>query len=284
MCYFEIETKAKINLTLDVLYKRQDGYHEVEMIMQSISLCDRVKIKLLPKREIRLFCDTAGVPLNEENTAYKAAKLLMETYKLDAGLEIEISKNIPIAAGLAGGSADAAAVIIGINELFDLKKSTQQLIEFGKRIGADVPFSIIGGTALAKGIGEKLEKLPKLENIGVLLIKPPYFVSTKKVYSRLNIGNIKKRPNTANMIERIKNNDIYGIAEGLCNVLEEVTFKMHPELEGIKRELKEKGALGSLMSGSGPTIYGIFENRRDAEKTAEKLSKFKSMIIITEMQ
>ncbi|MGB9841000.1 4-(cytidine 5'-diphospho)-2-C-methyl-D-erythritol kinase [Thermovenabulum sp.] len=283
MHIFEIDVKAKINLTLDVLYKRQDGYHEVEMIMQTISLSDRVSMRLLPKKEIRILCEAPGVPLNEENTAYKAAKLMMDKFNLDAGLEIEIKKNIPVAAGLAGGSADAAAVLMGINEIFDLKKDLGQLIKLGKIIGADVPFSIMGGTAVARGIGEKLEPLPGLKDIVVLLVKPPYFVSTKEVYSRLNVGNIIKRPDTIGIIDKIKRADVRGIAEGLCNVLEEVTFKMHPELFGIKEAMKERGALGSLMSGSGPTIYGIFESLKDAQKAAEKFNGYKNTVIITEV-
>lgn len=280
---FEIDVKAKINLTLDVLYKRQDGYHEVEMIMQTISLSDRVSMRLLPEKEIRILCEAPGVPLNEENTAYKAAKLMMDKFNLDAGLEIEIKKNIPVAAGLAGGSADAAAVLMGINEIFDLKKELGQLMELGKIIGADVPFSIMGGTAVARGIGEKLEPLPGLKDIVILLVKPPYFVSTKEVYSRLNVGNIIKRPDTIGIIDKIKRADVRGIAEGLCNVLEEVTFKMHPELERIKEAMKERGALGSLMSGSGPTIYGIFESLKDAQKAAEKFNGYKNTVIITEV-
>ncbi|KYO67283.1 4-(cytidine 5'-diphospho)-2-C-methyl-D-erythritol kinase [Thermovenabulum gondwanense] len=280
---FEMDVKAKINLTLDVLYKRQDGYHEVEMIMQTISLSDRVSIRLLPEKEIRILCEAPGVPLNEENTAYKAAKLMMDKFNLDAGLEIDIKKYIPVAAGLAGGSADAAAVLMGINEIFDLKKDLGQLMELGKIIGADVPFSIMGGTAVARGIGEKLEPLPGLKDIVVLLVKPPYFVSTKEVYSRLNVGNIKKRPDTMGTIDKIKRADVRGIAEGLCNVLEEVTFKMHPELERIKEAMKERGALGSLMSGSGPTVYGIFESLKDAQKAAEKFNGNNNTVIITEL-
>ncbi|TYP51656.1 4-(cytidine 5'-diphospho)-2-C-methyl-D-erythritol kinase [Thermosediminibacter litoriperuensis] len=264
----ELEARAKINLTLDVLYKRPDGYHEVEMIMQTISLKDRIVITLLPGRDIRIVNSCRELPDGEDNLAFKAAKLMMDEFGLDAGVEIKLFKEIPIAAGLAGGSADAAAVLEGLNELFGLRLSKEALMRLGERIGADVPFCSMGGTALARGKGEQLTPLPPVPPMSLLLVKPPFAVSTKEVYSRLNIKSIKKRPDTEAVIKSIEKGDVDGISQGLCNVLEEVTFAQHPELEIIKAWLVERGALGSLMSGSGPTVYGIFENRRDAERAA----------------
>ncbi|SHM20146.1 4-diphosphocytidyl-2-C-methyl-D-erythritol kinase [Caldanaerovirga acetigignens] len=268
----ELEAKAKINLTLDVLYKRPDGYHQVEMIMQEISLRDYLVISLLPKKDIRIVADSKAIPDGEANLAFKAAKLLIEEFNLDAGVEIKIFKEIPVAAGLAGGSADAAAVLKGMNEIFELGLSTEELMLFGEKLGADVPFCVMGGTALACGKGEELSRLPAVPPASLVLIKPPYSVSTREVYNRLKINSIKKRPETQTVIESIKKGDLEGIAKGLCNVLEEVTFAQHPELRKFKEMLKERGAFGSLMSGSGPTVYGIFETKKDAERAATSLS------------
>lgn len=267
----DIDAKAKINLTLDVLSKRSDGYHEVEMIMQSIDLKDHLEIELIPQKKIELSTNCIGLPVDEQNIVYKAAKLMINKFDLDAGVKIKLFKEIPLAAGLAGGSADAAATLLGINELFDLKKSKEELMALGKKIGADVPFCIHGGTAIARGIGEKLTALKPVPEMELLLIKPPFFVSTNNVYNRLDIKNIKKRPDNKKVVRAIEDQDIWHISKGLCNVLEEVTFKLHPELLEIKNWLLENKALGSLMSGSGPTIFGIFENRDDVKKALEKM-------------
>ncbi|KXG77837.1 4-diphosphocytidyl-2-C-methyl-D-erythritol kinase [Fervidicola ferrireducens] len=268
----ELEAKAKINLTLDVLYKRPDGYHQVEMIMQEISLKDHLVVSLLPGKDIRIVSNSKAIPDGEANLAFKAAKLLMDEFDLDAGVEIKIFKEIPVAAGLAGGSADAAAVLKGMNELFDLGLTTEDLMRFGEKLGADVPFCVMGGTALACGKGEELTRLPAVPPASLVLIKPPYSVSTREVYNRLKINSIRKRPDTQAVIESIKKGDLEGISRGLCNVLEEVTFAKHPELEKFKEMLKARGAFGSLMSGSGPAVYGIFEAKKDAEKAADSLS------------
>ncbi|MDN5331026.1 MAG: 4-diphosphocytidyl-2-C-methyl-D-erythritol kinase [Tepidanaerobacteraceae bacterium] len=268
----ELEAKAKVNLTLDVLYKRPDGYHQVEMIMQAISLKDHLVISLLPGREIKIVSNSPAIPGGEENLAFKAAKLMVDEFDLDAGVEIKIFKEIPVAAGLAGGSADAAAVLKGLNELFGLGLTTKDLMRFGEKLGADVPFCVMGGTALARGKGEELTPLPAVPPASLVLIKPPFSVSSREVYNRLNINSIRKRPVTRAVIESIEKGDLEGISRGLCNVLEEVTFAKHPELPGIKEMLKARGALGSLMSGSGPAVYGIFETRHDAEKAAASLS------------
>jgi 4-diphosphocytidyl-2-C-methyl-D-erythritol kinase len=279
----DIDAPAKINLTLDVLYKRPDGYHEVEMIMQSIALKDHVTLEPLPQKVVEVFTDCPCLPAGENNLAYKAAKLMISEFNLDAGVKITINKNIPLAAGLAGGSSDAAAVILGMNELFDLKKSRQELMTLGKRIGADVPFCIHGGTALARGIGEKVEALKPLPKVALLLVKPPYLVSTREVYSRLDVKAIRKRPDTPAMVRTIEEENIYAMAGELCNVLEEVTFSLHPELESIKEELKRHGALGSLMSGSGPTVFGIFESEKEVRRAREKVSFKDSLIMVSEV-
>jgi 4-diphosphocytidyl-2-C-methyl-D-erythritol kinase len=279
-----IEAKAKINLTLDVLYKRPDGYHEVESIMQTVSLKDWIFLKLIPGPAIELSSNCQELPRDERNLAYKAARLMMEEYQLDAGMAIHIDKNIPIGAGLAGGSADAAAVILGINEMFQLNRPREELMALGKKIGADVPFCIAGKTALARGIGEKILPLKPLSNFGLVLAKPPYYVSTQEVYSRLDVKTIQKRPDTPAMMEHIEQRDIGEIASGLCNVLEEVTLKLYPELELIKQHLISHGALGSLMSGSGPTVFGLFESARDAERAAEKIGLDGNEIFVCKMQ
>lgn len=266
-----IEARAKINLTLDVLYKRPDDYHEVEMIMQTIALKDSVYIELLPEKAIKLTSDCDCIPCDETNLAWKAADIMMSQYCLDAGLKITVHKKIPVAAGLAGGSADAAAVIKGVNRLFGLNKDEDELKNLGTKIGADVPFCIQGGTALARGIGERLTALTSIPNAAVLLVKPPFFISTKEVYNRLDLKNINQRPDTNSMISYIERQDIKSICRGLCNVLEQVSFSLYPQLEHIKRRLVQLGALGSLMSGSGPTIFGIFEKKKEAQKAAEKM-------------
>lgn len=264
----DIDARAKINFTLDVLRKRTDGYHEVEMIMQTVALRDHLTLELLAEKRIELECGNSIVPCDESNLAWKAARLMLDEYAPDAGVRISLKKNIPIAAGLAGGSADAAAVILGLNELLGLKRSREQLQEIGVRIGADVPFCIQGGTALAQGIGEKLTVIKPAPKMNILLYNPGYGVSTKEVYSRLNIKNIRERPTTSAMIDTIERQDIRSIARGLCNVLEPVAFELHPELSEVKKQFKNYGALGSLMSGSGPTIFGIFESEKDAKSAA----------------
>ncbi|HHW03561.1 MAG TPA: 4-(cytidine 5'-diphospho)-2-C-methyl-D-erythritol kinase [Thermoanaerobacterales bacterium] len=284
MFKLDIDARAKINITLDVLYRRPDGYHEVEMIMQSIALKDHLTLELMPGRAIEVCCDAAELANDETNLAYKAAKLMMDEFGLDAGVKITLRKNIPMSAGLAGGSADAAAVMIGMNELFDLKKSGEELMMLGKTIGADIPFCIHGGTAVARGIGEKLTPLKPMPQVALVLVKPPYSVSTKQVYSRLDVKDIRSRPDTAAMIRSITDEDVATMARGLCNVLEEVTFELYPELFSIKEELKKNGALGSLMSGSGPTIYGIFETRGAAQKAAARMATGNKAVIISETQ
>lgn len=268
----EVEARAKINLTLDVVSKRPDGYHDVEMLMQSIDLADHITIELDAPGEISIETDDRDLPTGEENLAYKAARLMVDEFSLDAGVKITINKDIPLAAGLAGGSADAAAVILGMDRLFELGNSNSLLSELGVKIGADVPFCIHGGTALARGIGEILTPLKAAPSFPILLVKPPYNISTREIYSALDLESINQRPETLAMIRSIEDQDVEGISQKLCNVMEKVTFKLCPELMDLKSRLRELGSMGSLMSGSGPTIFGIFESQKDAQRAAEALN------------
>jgi len=260
-----LNAHAKINLSLDVLNKREDGYHNLQMIMQTIQLHDTISIHEIPSG-VEIKCDAPYVPNNSTNIAYKAAEAMINKYNLDAGVRIVIEKKIPVAAGLAGGSTDAAAVLKGINILFNLGIEQNELMQIGKTLGADVPYCVMGGTALAEGIGEKLTPLAPLGKIPIILIKPKVGVSTAWVYKTLELDKVSKRPNTEKIISAIVKKDIKYIAENMCNVLEEVTINKYPIIEKIKKNLLHKGAIGSMMSGSGPTVFGIFENEEKAKK------------------
>jgi 4-diphosphocytidyl-2-C-methyl-D-erythritol kinase len=268
-----IKARAKINLSLDVLGKREDGYHDVRMIMQSISLHDKVFLETLDERCIKVSCDKRWVPSNSDNIAYKAAAVLMDKYNISKGLSIKIVKKIPVAAGLAGGSADAAAVLRGMNELFSLNLKNDELMQLGKSVGADIPFCIKGGTMLAEGIGEVLTDIKPLKNVNIVLVKPRISVSTAWVYKNLDIGKITSRPDTDFLISLIEKNDIQNLAKNMVNVLEAVTINKHGVINEIKDKLVRLGALGSMMSGSGPTVFGIFENRTAAEKAYDIISR-----------
>lgn len=260
-----LNANAKINLSLDVLGKRQDGYHEVRMIMQAISLHDIVSIEVIDSG-IEVSCNRNWVPTGEKNIAYKAAILMLEKYSVKKGLRIGINKNIPVAAGLAGGSTDAAAVLTGINNLFNLGINDNELMLLGKQIGADVPFCLKGGTALSEGIGEKLTYLHPFKDVSIVLVKPRVSVSTAWVYSNLEIDKITSRPDTDFLIKAIEFGDINKLAQNMKNVLEDVTINKYCAIKEIKELLVENGALGSMMSGSGPTVFGIFENIECAKK------------------
>lgn len=260
-----VKARAKINLSLDVLGRRNDGYHDVQMIMQSISLHDDIYIDCIDKRSIEIKCDKRWVPSNSDNIAYKAAAVMMDKYHLPKGVSIRIVKKIPVAAGLAGGSADAAAVLKGMNELFSLNLKEQELMLLGKSIGADVPFCVKGGTALAEGIGEILTEIAPLKNVSIVLVKPRISVSTAWVYKNLDIGKISLRPNTGLIVNFIKNQNVENIAKNMVNVLETVTLNRYGVIVEIKDKLVSLGALGSMMSGSGPTVFGIFGSKMEAE-------------------
>ena len=270
----EIKATAKINLGLDVIRKREDGYHDVRMIMQMTGMYDR--IVLYPKRGrsgIELRTNLPYIPTNENNLAFKAAKLLMDEFDVTDGLEINLQKFIPVAAGLAGGSTDAAAVLKAVNKIFRLGLDDQQLMKRGARLGADIPYCLLGGTALAEGIGEKLTPLPDMPDCRILLAKPPISVSTRDVYGALRADELEKHPDIDGMIDAIRTGDLYGVADRLSNVLEDVTAPTRPIIGKMEQEMKDAGALSAIMSGSGPTVFGIFDENADAEKCRDELRR-----------
>ncbi|QEK13277.1 4-(cytidine 5'-diphospho)-2-C-methyl-D-erythritol kinase [Crassaminicella thermophila] len=274
----KIRGRAKINLSLDVLRRREDGYHEVKMIMQQIDLYDEILLKNIDKG-ILLESNCEFIPTHEGNIAYKAAKLMMEKFHVDRGVHIYIDKKIPVAAGLAGGSTDAAAVMIGLNKLWGINATKEELMEASLSLGADVPFCILGGAALAEGIGEKLTPIRGI-NEWVVLCKPNISVSTASVYGNLDVSKIRKHPNTDIILNALENQDLQSVVENLCNVLEPVTESMHPIVKDIKRKMLEYHAWGSLMSGSGPTVFGIYKDYNKAKSAYENLSKVYNQVYL----
>lgn len=269
MRHMELKALAKINLGLDVLGRRENGYHDVRMIMQSVYLYDEVKLDQSEEPGIRVRTNLGFLPTGEGNIAYKAAQMLTDEFGIGPGIDISLNKHIPVAAGLAGGSADAAAVLFGLNRMFGLKLSQKELMERGVKLGADVPYCIMRGTVLAEGIGEELTVLPAMPKCTVLIAKPPVSVSTKVVYEALDAREITAHPDIDGIIEGLKEGNLKRIASSMGNVLESVTIPMHPVIEQIKDEMKAAGALNAMMSGSGPTVFGLFENRaaaRDAQR------------------
>lgn len=267
-----VKCPAKINLSLDVIGKRNDGYHELQMIMQSVALYDEILIEKSSKG-ITVNCDNLLVPDGEKNICYKIASILFERYKLNGGININIKKQIPVAAGLAGGSTDAAGVIEGINSLYGLDMSIDEMLQIGKCVGADVPFCVYKGTALAKGVGEFLTRLNGVD-AWVVLAKPDISVSTAGVFSEFKLDEIIKRPDTELMIKLINEGNLEGLAENMVNVLETVTIKKYPIISEIKNIMLEFGASGSLMSGSGPTVFGIFQSKSVGEKCYHRLRDY----------
>ena len=269
----KLKAMAKINLGLDVLRKREDGYHDLRMIMQSVYLYDRIELRETEEPGIRVVTNLSYLPVNEDNLVYKAAKLLMDEFEVQKGVEICLKKYIPVAAGLAGGSSDAAAVLVGINKMFSLNLSQEELMQRGVKIGADVPYCIMRGTALAEGIGEKLTRLPNTPDCYVVLAKPGVHVSTQFVYGNLKANELKDHPDIDGQIEAIRNGDLYGMAERMGNVLETVTIPAHPVIEEIKDIMKQAGAVNALMSGSGPTVFGLFDDQTKAQAAYDILSQ-----------
>ena len=278
----ELKSRAKINLSIDVLGKRVDGYHLVEMIMQTIDLYDIIKIEELETEEIIIKSNTSDIPLNENNIVYKAAELIRDNFNIKRGIEIFIEKNIPIAAGMAGGSSNAAAILVGLNKLWNLNLSEKELKELGFKLGADVPFCIEGKAALAEGVGEELTYIKGLpDDISILVCKPELFVSTKEVYGGLDLKNIKNRTDNQYLIKCLENNEIELLSKNMVNVLETVTSKKHTEISDIEKIMNENKALGSMMSGSGPTVFGLYKNEEDALKgKKELLKKYKQVYVV----
>ena len=271
--HLSLKAYGKINLGLDVLRRREDGYHDVRMIMQTVGMFDRVDLIWKEEPGIQVETNLYYLPTNENNLVYKAAKLLMDEFQVQEGLLIRLRKFIPVAAGMAGGSSDAAAVLFGVNKMFRLGLTTEELMERGVKIGADVPYCILRGTALSEGIGEVLTSLPPVPQCQVLVAKPGINVSTKFVYENLHANDLRpeQHPDIDGMIRAIKAQDLQGIADKLGNVLETVTVKEYPVIQEIKDKMVEFGAIGSLMSGSGPTVFGLFTNPKAAQQAYEEL-------------
>lgn len=261
----QLKAYAKINLALDVIGKREDGYHEVRMIMQSVKLYDKLTFRVLEEDVIRLKTNLEYLPVGEQNLVYKAVWMLKERYHVKKGMEIDLYKHIPVAAGMAGGSTDCAAALIGAAKLFGIDADKRQLMELGVKLGADVPYCIMRGTVLSEGIGEVLTPLPPIPKCKILIAKPPVSVSTKFVYGNLDAKGIEKHPDIDGMVEAIRQGNLDGITGRMENVLETVTVSEYPEIEEIKSCMKECGACNALMSGSGPTVFGIFKEADKGE-------------------
>ena len=261
-----LKALAKINLGLDVVRRREDGYHEVRMVMQTINLYDRLDIVKKKEPGISIKTNISFLPVNENNLIYKAGKLLMDEFGITEGVSVKLNKRIPIAAGMAGGSTDAAAMMYGINKLFDLGLSRKALMERGVKIGADVPYCIMRGTALAEGIGEELTQLSPMVRCPILIAKPSISVSTKFVYQNLKLDENTVHPDIDKLVEDIKKKDLGKIASDMGNVLETVTIPNYPVIAEIKERMLQSGAVNSMMSGSGPTVFGIFDDEETARK------------------
>ncbi len=258
----KLKSLAKINLGLDVLGRRENGYHDVRMVMQTIYLYDNVTLQKKETPGIDLKTNLFYLPVDEKNIAYKAAKMLMDEFQIEGGISITLDKHIPVAAGMAGGSSNAATVLVGMNRLFHLGLTEEELMERGVKLGADVPYCVMRGTALAEGIGEELTQLPPLPKCYVLIAKPAISVSTKVVYEKLDAHEIEDHPDIDGILEGLEAEDIEKIAVSMGNVLERVTIEDYPIIEEIKETMKEEGALNAMMSGSGPTVFGIFNDRK----------------------
>ena len=267
-----IKAMAKVNLGLDVLRRRENGYHDVKMVMQTVNLYDTLTLSKMEEGNT-ITTNTGELPLNEDNLIYKAAKLLFEHTGKENGVSIHLDKQIPIAAGMAGGSTDAAATLLGLNSLYEFGLTKEELAEIGVKIGADVPYCIYGGTYLSEGIGEVLTRLPDAPDCYVVIAKPGIGVSTKYVYENLHIETVKKHPDIDGMLEAIKAGNLDGVAKKMENVLETVTIKRYPEIETMKKCLLENGAENALMSGSGPTVFGIFKEENIAKRALFKLEE-----------
>lgn len=266
-----LKALAKVNLGLDVTGCREDGYHLVRMIMQTIHLFDSVQMEKIPEPEIQLTTNIKFLPTDEHNIAYKAAKLLMDEFKPAQGIHIDIKKCIPVSAGMAGGSTDAAAVLYGMNQMYDFRLSQKQLAKRALTLGADVPYCLMRGTALAEGIGEKLTRLPAVPRCPVVIAKPGVSVSTKWVYERLTLDENTKHPDIDQLVTDIRQQDLKAMAAHMGNILEEVTIKEYPVIAQIKENLLEHGAVNAMMSGSGPTVFALFEERSKARDAADAL-------------
>lgn len=263
-----LKARGKINLTLDVVGKREDGYHNLRMIMQTINLYDTLFLRKTKVLGIRLQTNYSWLPINEKNIVYRACQVFFEETGLEARVAVEITKRIPVSAGLAGGSTDAAAALIGLNRLFGTRYSRKKLMTMGLKLGADVPFCILRGTVLAEGIGEELTPLSAMPYTHIVLVKPPVSVSTAIVYKNVDISSIHLHPDTDAMMQAIKDQSLKNIAKNMVNVLEGVTIPMYPIIQDYKEDLVKQGAIGAMMSGSGSTVFGLFETKEKAYAAA----------------
>lgn len=271
----ELKALGKINLGLDVLGRRENGYHDVRMVMQTVYLYDRIIIKKKKTPGIELETNLYYLPVNENNLAYQAAKMLMDEFHIEEGVSIQLEKHIPVAAGMAGGSSNAAAVLFGINRMFSLGLTQKELMERGVKLGADVPYCIMRGTVLAEGIGEILTPLSPMPKCYVLIAKPTVNVSTKMVYEKLDSHEIENHPDIDGILEGLEKQDLKKIAHSMGNVLERVTVDAYPVIDKIKETMIKEGALNAMMSGSGPTVFGLFEEKSAAKKAAAKIREEK---------
>ena len=260
----QMRAYGKINLSLDVTGKRDNGYHDVRMIMQTVGIYDQITIRKMSGQGIKVTTNLSFLPVDENNLVYKAAKLLMDEFNIDSGVSISLKKNIPVAAGMAGGSSDAAAVFVGMNRMFELKLSKKELMERGVKLGADIPYCIMRGTVLAEGIGEVLTPLKAMPDCHILIAKPHVNVSTAFVYKNLHLDSIDKHPDVDRAIAAIDAGDIKELALSMENILETVTVPAYPVIEDLKNLMKEGGALNAIMSGSGPTVFGIYDDKEQA--------------------
>lgn len=268
-----LRAMAKINLGLDIIGKREDGYHEVRMIMQTIRMYDVLEIRKKSSPGISLSTNLPYIPCDERNLVYKAAKILMDEFHVEEGLSMKLTKSVPVAAGMAGGSSDAAAAFVGVNRLFHLGLSQEELMKRAVQVGADVPYCVMRGTALAEGIGEKLTRLPDLPGCYILIGKPGINVSTRTAYENLDLNEIRRRPDIDGMICDIKNKDLYSMTGKMENVFEPGIMAKYPVIREIRDLMEKQGALKAMMSGSGPTVFGIFDDAGKMQNAARVLKK-----------
>ena len=273
-----MKARAKINIALDIIGKRTDGYHEIRTIMQTVDLHDKITLKQTDNDKITLITNSNKIPSDSSNLAYKAAEYIKKNYSFKNGLEIKIEKNIPVAAGLAGGSTDCAAVLLGVRKLFNISLSDKKILEIASSMGADVAYCLTGGTCLAEGIGEKISKIHPFSKMFVVIAKPDIDVSTEWVYKNFDLSVVEKSPDIEKMKIDIEKNNINGICGNLCNVLETVTIREYPIIDDIKRTMLEFGASGALMSGSGPSVFGLYTQKEDCVNTVSCINeRFKNV-------
>ena len=266
-----LKARAKINLGLDVVRRREDGYHEVKMVMQMLRLYDQIDIEKTQESGILVRSNLSFLPTDERNIAYKAAKVMIDQFGLEQGVIIRIEKHIPVAAGMAGGSTDCAAVLYGMNKLFGLRLNQKKLREIGVKLGADVPYCLMRQTALSEGIGEILTPISPLQDCPILIAKPSVSVSTRHVYEHLKLDEQTMHPDIDGIVTALADGDLYGVTDRMANVLETVTVPAHPVIDEIKKQMMASGAVNALMSGSGPTVFGIFDDEEKAKKACEDM-------------